>query len=456
MTLISFVAVDGPGYKPADPVASQCPTRRRLCRPPSLLLAALLAAASGCADLTKVSEPTVTQPSNLADSSGAFALRAGAVYDFATAFASKVEISGLLTDEFTAGDGSPTDQRVVPNTDATPNADGYPFDLLSQARVNGLLAAQALRRYSPSSPGTAAELFAYIGYVDLSFAEDMCSGVPLGVVSNSTAAYGPTATRSQLLLEALAFFDSATTYGTDSSALLSLAATGRARALLDSGDFADAAAAVHAVPTSFQYFPPYDGINQIITVYYYIVDAQHIGVSDREGLNGLPFVSGNDPRVPTASSGGSFPSGSPIYTFTLFSSLASPISLASGVEARLVEAEADLRAGDVTDWAGTLNTLRLMAITPPMDTLPSDSTTAAIATVQQDVMFRERAFWLFATGHRQSDLRRLIRQYGRTQAEVFPTGLYLGGPSQYGSDVTFVPFGEQNNPNYHGCIDRSA
>jgi starch-binding outer membrane protein, SusD/RagB family len=419
-----------------------------------LLIGAMASGLTACSDLTRVSDPTVTQPSNLADSAGAFALRAGAVQLFANAFGSQVEVSGLLADEFTTDGSSSTDQRVVPSSDVAPSEDPFPFDVLSQARVNGLLAAQALERYSPRTPGVAAELFAYVGYVDLLFAEDMCSGVPVGIVANSSVSYGPTETREQLLNEALAYFDSATTYGGDSSALLMLAAVGKARALLDSGDFAGAAAIAAGVPPSYVYFPPYDGVHQYNTVVANIVYFQHISVSDDEGINGLPFVSGADPRVPTAVAG-AFPSGAPIYAFSTYSSLATPIPLASGLEAGLIGAEAALEGGNATTWANELNTLRQNAIAPAMDPLPADSTTGATTLVQQDVMFRERAFWLFATGHRQSDLRRLVRQYGRSQNAVFPTGVYAGGPAQYGTDVTFVPFGEQTNPNYSGCIDRN-
>jgi hypothetical protein len=73
---------------------------------------------------------------------------------------------------------------------------------------------------------------------------------------------------------------------------------------------------------------------------------------------------------------------------------------------------------------------------------------------RQDLMFRERAFWLFATGHRLGDLRRFVRQYGRGAETVFPTGLHFKG-SNYGPDVNIpVPFNERNNPNFTGCIDR--
>jgi hypothetical protein len=164
----------------------------------------------GCSDLTQVSAPTITQPSDLADSAGAFALRAGAVQALAIGLGIQAEISGLLADEFTTDGSSTTDQRVVTNTETSAGEDAYPYPNLSGARVNGLLAAQAVRRYSVSTLAVAAELYAYVGYVDVLLAENMCSGVPLGTVANGTVAYGPTATREQLLLEALAFFDSAT------------------------------------------------------------------------------------------------------------------------------------------------------------------------------------------------------------------------------------------------------
>jgi hypothetical protein len=71
------------------------------------------------------------------------------------------------------------------------------------------------------------------------------------------------------------------------------------------------------------------------------------------------------------------------------------------------------------------------------------------------VMFRERAFWLFATGHRLGDMRRLVRQYNLPANSVYPIGPYHGGPATYGSSVVY-PVAEQNNPNYHGCYDLNA
>jgi hypothetical protein len=73
------------------------------------------------------------------------------------------------------------------------------------------------------------------------------------------------------------------------------------------------------------------------------------------------------------------------------------------------------------------------------------------------LLFLERAFWLYATGHRLGDMRRLIRQYGQAVDAVFPTGAYHKGGGIYGSDVNLpLPIEEQNNPNSQGCLDRNA
>jgi hypothetical protein len=75
-----------------------------------------------------------------------------------------------------------------------------------------------------------------------------------------------------------------------------------------------------------------------------------------------------------------------------------------------------------------------------------------------DLVFRERAYWLFLTGHRQGDLRRLVRWYGRDPRTVYPAGSYPGGNGRYGNDVDApIPIAEQNyNPLFHGCLRRGA
>jgi starch-binding outer membrane protein, SusD/RagB family len=135
---------------------------------------------------------------------------------------------------------------------------------------------------------------------------------------------------------------------------------------------------------------------------------------------------------------------------------ASSTTIADGVEARLIEAEAQLQAGDAVTALATLNALRSNAALLTLRGYPAGSlpplTLQLTPAAQQDQLFKERAYWLFLTSHRLGDLRRLIRQYQRPVNTVFPNGPYFKG-GLYGTDVNVpVPFQEQNNPEY----DKSA
>ena len=88
-------------------------------------------------------------------------------------------------------------------------------------------------------------------------------------------------------------------------------------------------------------------------------------------------------------------------------------------------------------------------------------TNPANPTAAIDLLFSERARWLWGTAHRLNDLRRLERAvgvrggYGRPDASVFPTGVYFKNGLTYGTDVNFpIPLDEQNNPNFQQCLDR--
>jgi len=72
------------------------------------------------------------------------------------------------------------------------------------------------------------------------------------------------------------------------------------------------------------------------------------------------------------------------------------------------------------------------------------------AEARRDLLFEERAKWLFMTGRRLADLRRLVTQYGLTEDEAYPSGLYFKpGEGDYGDDGVFdVDVEEANNPLY--------
>jgi len=135
--------------------------------------------------------------------------------------------------------------------------------------------------------------------------------------------------------------------------------------------------------------------------------------------------------------------------------------VASGLEARVIRAEGLLAAGVSNAYIALLDSLRANppsyvlgnnVATPVMGALTDPVTAAA----RVDQFFKERAYWLWLTGHRLGDMRRLMRSYGRTEAQVFPTGGYFKQNLQYdGSDVNFpVPIDEENNPDFNQCLDR--
>ncbi|HEY7394309.1 MAG TPA: hypothetical protein VH559_05675 [Gemmatimonadaceae bacterium] len=129
--------------------------------------------------------------------------------------------------------------------------------------------------------------------------------------------------------------------------------------------------------------------------------------------------------------------------------------VADGIEAALIRLEARLQGNTQADrdavYAG-LNALRASGppVVPAMTTGAPATQDAAI-----DLFFKERAYWLWLTGHRLGDLRRLVRNYGHGVESVFPTGT-LTSPliGTYGTSTSVtVPFSERNNPNFKGCLE---
>jgi starch-binding outer membrane protein, SusD/RagB family len=278
-----------------------------------------------------------------------------------------------------------------------------------------------------------------------------------------------------MLEAALASFDAALAgvTGTGAAAVQqrNLARIGRARTLLNLNRPADAAAAVpRCRPASYSTSSTRrTPTRQQNAGFVYQYQGRRWSVADRKGTNGLPFRSASDPRVPWVRGTGGLATGfdnSPLFLQQKYTEFGSAVVLASGMEARLIEAEAALRAGTrrVADdperpqGQPARDTTRLPASRVSTGSLRSP---IRATTARQDLLFRERAFWLYLTSHRLGDLRRLIRQYGRTADQVFPTGEYgVWHPDksgEYGPDLNFpIPFDEQNNPNFQACLDRNA
>lgn len=415
--------------------------------------------------LLEVEDIDVLDPSRLNTKEALPTLLAGSLSAFQIAYSGAgdlsngghegmINMSGLLSDEFIHAETFPDRQSVDVRSVAPGNGSvkGVFFDL-AQARA---LADLTSARYNTFDQGVEghSETLSLSGYAYLLFAEHFCSGVPFSTLTDDGVDFGQPQSRDEILAIAVAKFDSALTFALDNenTELANLARVGRARALLNQGNFTQAAAAVTAVPTGFSYSieGSDNSTRQNNGIWNYTVNFFGFSVPDGEGGNGLPWRSANDPRVEWVNSGDvGFDGETPFFIQQKYPDIDSDVVLASGIEARLIEAEAALQVGNSGTAFQILNTLRQSA---GLGTLATPGTAAG----RVDALFRERAFWLYLTGHRLGDLRRLIRQNGRTESSVFPVGEYHKG-GEYGSDVNFpVSSDERNNPNFEACLDRSA
>jgi starch-binding outer membrane protein, SusD/RagB family len=463
-------------------------SRRGVRRAVGVVLLTLVAVLAACSDLLNPPLPAGTQdPSTFNNEAGAIARYKTAVADAWNGFVEYARTSGTFTDELHVAAvppsgvvGDPFDERILSEFASIPFGNNAVND--SVARIYGALqhsrgadaeAIGALAKYAPNKPASLrAELYAYTAFSEIGLADLFCSGIPLSTLDfEGDFTYKAGSSTADVYRHAIALLDTARSLGADSAAIVNLAAVGTGRALLAIGEFANAAQAVANVPDDFRFEHLIHWQGTLLQIDGVAPLLAHVTVANGEGQTGLPFLASEDPRSASQQTGTS-QTGQAIFTPSAYVGI-TPLVLASGVEARLIQAEAALQANDGS-WLTMLNTLRTDGTfdTQPNADNPGQTDTlwhagtggvpglAPLSDPQTanddvDLLFRERAFWLFVTGHRQGDLRRLIRQYHRRQESVYPTGFYQGGLSAYGTDVTApIPPQERLNPLFTGCLNR--
>lgn len=395
-----------------------------------------------------------------------------------------VSVSALLADEFYSS-GTFTTRTATDRRNQFIGASGNTSD----GAYNGLqFARRALndvtaRVEAHEDFGPEDELFqelkALEGFSLVALAEGYCSAIPLSRLVDGEFQFGEPLTGRAVLDTAIARFDASLASGDNS-----LAAVGKGRALIDQGEFAAAAAAVAGVDMTFVYHIAHSesgGQNPVfglqgngryslsgltaggvtseagtgVSALAFVSEGAEFSISDNEAL-----VAAGDARSPWFGPVEGFDENIEQFITLLYDDVGDDIPLASGVEAWLIRAEAELNDGDADFGTTLLNELRqnvetLMPILHERVVLPENeladlpiATTFAEGAAQ---LFHERGFWLLLTGHRLGDLRRQIyldAYAADSHDDVYPTGEYHKG-GEYGDDVVFpLHFDETNNPHF--------
>lgn len=450
-----------------------------------LARAATAAAVLGCSGVTdsllEVQDPDIVEPTNARSPAGSVAVANGALgrlRGITAGSESTWMFGGLLVDEWgtssTFIQNDETDWRKIQDNNS--QVQGM-LRRLYQVRTAANQAIALLKEFNATRTSLIGEMYFARGFAELQLASDFCNGIPLSDGAGEEIKFGQPLPVATVFSTAIASFDSAlqVTTGTDAQSVLiqRAARVGKARAQLGSNQFAAAATTVAGIPTAFRYQTTFSLTTSDNIIWNQGLSARRYSVADSlEGnsrnllvRNAIPFFSARDPRLPVTDTrvvgqdGGTF-----VRTTSLYDRL-TPIDVVSGLDARLVEAEAALRGGNRPGWLTIMNALRtgpdritqvgtvVLAALPPL-TLPTTDTAAV------SLHFREKAFWTFSRGQRLGDLRRLVRQFGRAPQNVYPEGPHYK-TLNYGADVVLPVTTDETsgNPELKGkaaCIDRVA
>lgn len=444
----------------------------------ALVLATTLTSAacqSASDKLLAVTDPDIINPSDVTSAAAAQALANGTINTFRSITGggeSTWMFGGLLADEWSTSStfiqNDETDQRVIKEDNGSVTTQ---LRNLYRVRTRANESIAALSLAQPNLRALIAEMYLARGFAENQLASDFCNGIPISDGNAVPPVDGPPMSTQQVFALAAASLDSALLYanGTDAQSVLMnrSAKVVRARVALARGDFTTAGTLVTGLPTAFAYTHTFSLTTGSNTLWGQGLSARRYSVGDSvEGnkrdirvANAIPFASAKDPRLPVTIPTSGAINGQDGLTYTRTTGMwqqLTPVDVVNGIDARMIEAEVALKAGNVTQWLAIHNALRaappkLGEIQPaPMPALVDPGT----ADARLSLHFREKAFWTFSRGQRLGDMRRLIRQYGRTEANTFPQGVHYKGGS-YGTDVNLpVVTQERNNPNFKGCTDR--
>lgn len=440
----------------------------------ALALIAITACSSVTDSLLEATDPDIINPADLKSSEGAIGLANGALASFRDITAGNEStwlFGGLLADEWSTSSTFPqndqTDQRRIEDNNSQVRDMTY---RLYRSRSRASEAIRALAEYRPDDRVRRAEMYFARGFTEMQLAQDFCNGIPLSELVDGVAADGDPLSVQEVFTRAVTSYDSALTFanGTDAASVAIARAIriGKGRAQLGLNQIAEAAVTVAGIPTSYAYQQTFSLTTGSNTIWgqgfssrrYVVGDSAEGNARNILVKNAIPFVSKSDPRLPVTVLSSLGQDGLTRVRMTALYGQLTAVEVVNGIDARMIEAEAALKTGDVAKFLSIHNALR--AAPPTMGTVTPAAmpplTDPGTAAARLDLHFREKAFWTFSRGQRLGDMRRLVRQYGRAVTDVFPEGIHYKGGT-YGTDVNFpIVVDERNNPKFKGCTNRSA
>jgi hypothetical protein len=245
----------------------------------------------------------------------------------------------------------------------------------------------------------AAEALVHVGFSNRLLGENMCDGVIDG---------GPIEPRSVYFKRAEAAFTEAMTIAAaaNSQPLLLAARAGRASVRVWLNDWTGAAADAAGVPATLVYQARYTAaeLEQYNRIYWSNGNQPYRAHSVVGTFYEAYYASTNDPRVQWKRNP-AIPLGTQNVAWlfqTKYDKRESPITLASGREARLIVAESLLRSGDIASALAAMNQTRIDLGLPLW--------TASSATEAWVALKRERGIQLWLEGRRLGDLHRWLAE----------------------------------------------
>jgi hypothetical protein len=432
----------------------------------------------GACDLDKVlqvNDPEAIPTSILDDPTALDQIVIGAIRDFQIAYGGAggdayLSTSMAITDMFEAmgtfTTRNATDQRAQQVIEVGNTSDGAYINFHQARRALEIAYEKLVAVEDPR----AGDIKAIEGYVYLALAEGYCGELAFSTANDDGSfEFGEPLTVQEVLTKAATTFDVAIAAGSD------LGVIGKARTLVNQGNYADAALEAAKIEDDWTYFMEYSSTSTTPNnPLQGLMFNGRWGLAHEEGINGIGYRGTpdaeakwgylQDPRVPWAIFRNGFQSSrGPVYNMKYFNQ-GDDIILADGIEARLIEAEAALAADDVPGMLAILNELRANVGTfMPVRVADYDVfefrngvefrelldlTDPGTEEGRVRLLMEERAFWLLGTAHRLGDMRRMVRDYGLDAESVFPTGEFRFDDEPYGTDITMpLDFLEGNNPN---------